>query len=134
MTNFAKQKWVLDQVLAEKIWATLERLGGVSPETIWDHDQCLAWLVNEGVATGEMNEFRYIGDMGNSAKIFFSPPQEVAYVSVSPTDEVIHPRATEQVKQINRALSALADAAEPAGAWQKLPHNKPRKVFIPRED
>jgi hypothetical protein len=133
MTSLAEQKWVLDQEVAEKIWAILERLGGVNPETIWDHNQCLAWLVDEGVTTGEMNEFRFVGNMGNSAKIFFSPPQEVAYVSVSPADAQSHPQAAEQVKQINHELTALANAAEPKGAWQKLSHNKPRKVFKPRE-
>jgi hypothetical protein len=80
-----------------------------------------------------MNEFRFVGNMGNSAKIFFSPPQEVAYVSVSPADAQSHPQAAEQVKQINHELTALANAAEPKGAWQKLSHNKPRKVFKPRE-
>jgi hypothetical protein len=134
MTSFAEQKWVLDQEVAEKIWDILEKLGGVSRvRTAWDHDQCLAWLVDKGVTTGEMNEFRFIGDMGNSAKIFFAPPQEVAYVSVSPDDAQSHPRAAEQVKQINHALTALADAAEPKGAWQKLPGNEARKIFIPRE-
>ena len=134
MTSFAEQKWALDQEMAEKIWAILERLGGVGTiRTVWDRDQFLVWLVDEGVVTGGVNEFRFIGDMGNSAKIFFAPPQEVAYVSVSPDDAQSHPRAAAQVKQINHELTALADAAEPKGAWQKLRRNKPRKVFIPRE-